>query len=761
MIADLFRAMLQTALFSSTTESTLAIIADTNTADRDFSVPIGGTNNSTRYFTLPKSVIPENVSFIQLSYTEQFIEDLRTNIPEGTLSNIFILPPFITFTPTSRTFKPKRSRITFEQMILSTTVSTLLPKSKIAMTVPQSVLNSEASRGLREFLFESASEIVIISHPNFWLAGVSSQFKIATLILELGTTDRPLLRFFKVPDKFDAIEESRILSDFRRFMRQGGGKTEYGFILRDSLSAGTPLLYDMHSPAAQSRKADIANLGSTKFLGDVADVFIGANTLNIMHRLLLAEEGHGVPLIGGREIRRDGSLDPETAKYRLPNPADGETLRAGDICIRAIVGNDQQLVLTCIKPADLPLVASNTIIIVRPKPTLNQEDIEVLLAYLNSQISMQFLRSHGLGISIPISLITQLPIPFADESLRIAIRSLSDAIIQFDRWKADAIQMRGSLFGFSTMKEARMQLLASGRQARQRIEAGRLIADFDYRVRTQFPHPIAYRYRTVETEYRDKERYDQLLETAEVIVCYLASVAILLARYLSLDIAYVGEMARQLASGKGGTSMGDWVAVIREINESRKFRDLPDSTPFYEILHFLAQPDVDAAITRLKDKRDDQSHGRGPKDGEVPLAFTEARPHLTVLLQSIEFLAEYPLRYIEDTRRDSLRKITEYDYRDLMGDHPLAPINHSTAESAEMEKGSLYLVDRSDGLHLVRPLLTRRRCGKCGSWATFYLDRYEPRTGITHLKSMEHGHHDYTINSADITAEFKAVSLIP
>jgi hypothetical protein len=127
------------------------------------------------------------------------------------------------------------------------------------------------------------------------------------------------------------------------------------------------------------------------------------------------------------------------------------------------------------------------------------------------------------------------------------------------------------------------------------------------------------------------------------------------------------------------------------------------------------------------------------------------------LLQAVEFLSEYPMRYVERTQRDSMRQVTYYDYRDLRGDHPLVPLSYEETEEPELEAQSLYLVDRVGGLHLLRPLLSRRECPDCGNWATFHLDTYKKKPDLSVLKSMECGH---TVEDLSISAAFKHIGLL-
>jgi hypothetical protein len=176
-------------------------------------------------------------------------------------------------------------------------------------------------------------------------------------------------------------------------------------------------------------------------------------------------------------------------------------------------------------------------------------------------------------------------------------------------------------------------------------------------------------------------------------------------------------------------------------------------------MHFM--PDggkADDALSRLKDRRDDQSHGRGPRGDDVAPAFDEAKSVLLDLLDAAEFLSEYSLRYIDRTKADTIRDRLTYWFRDVMGDHPLVPVERETTELKTLEAESLYLVDRSGALHLLRPLLDRRRCPECGTWSTFYLDAYKDKSHACVMKSMEHSH---TTSDEEIYEAFQKVGLLP
>jgi hypothetical protein len=108
----------------------------------------------------------------------------------------------------------------------------------------------------------------------------------------------------------------------------------------------------------------------------------------------------------------------------------------------------------------------------------------------------------------------------------------------------------------------------------------------------------------------------------------------------------------------------------------------------------------------------------------------------------LDFLTDYPLYYVVDTKRDSFQGVTRYDYRQMMGDHALVPVSQGLSGNPEIEKESLYLADRAGQLHLLRPLLIGRHCPECQTWSSFFLDSAKVNTNSCSIamKSMEHGH---------------------
>lgn len=282
------------------------------------------------------------------------------------------------------------------------------------------------------------------------------------------------------------------------------------------------------------------------------------------------------------------------------------------------------------------------------------------------------------------------------------------------------------------------------------------VDELSYRLRSGLPHPLAYRWRIAETAQPTLEGYRDVLECAETAVCFLALVSLVLMRAVNEPVKYLEQMAHRLTHIGHGTNFGDWVAILREV-QGRKALKQMGKAPFYEVARFLDDENINAALSVLGENRNDNSHGRGPHGPEIKEKLSESLTALQTFLGGTEFLSEYPVRYIETTRRDSITGMTNYSYRAIMGDHLVVGLEEGQTDIADLEAGSLYLVDRDGSMYLLRPFLTRRECPECQQWELFFLDKYDRGRGNCTLKSMEKGH---TVEDAGITAVFQHVSMI-
>jgi len=700
------------------------------------------TNRRIGSFSIPDGLFPSDFQICRVPGDETILQSLEEQLPNDHPIRVFVFAPLIHRRYLSDTLRAQFPSMDLAGIVLSSVAKVVAPGSLIGVLQHANLLFTESSRAIREYLREFAVPRVLVEHDHstdVFGFEVHSQFRMVMAFLKKGGRADEPVRFFKCPSVDNDTERQEVLDDFRRLIQQEGGKTRHGFVLRGGLPPDAMWLFDFHHPDMAKRKADLAHLGGLKTLGDLVEVKRGIHPQMDRNLLIDPSAPQGVAVIEGRDIKADGAIECEDPRYRALIP-ETQQVQPGDICVRAIQGNQSRLVCAVVAEEMEAATASHSVIVLRPRTGLTGLDREFLLAYLQSSSCVDFLKARGLGINIVPRKLLELPVPVADDALHLAVESLGHAARQFRAWAEELEAVRGSLFDSKSARNARVNALSAGRLARQRYEAATLVGDFKQRVRTRFPFPVAFRWRAVESQLPTLEGYIQVLECAEVAVTYLAIMALLLSRSVQKPIRRLGEMAKRITSTGHGTNMGDWISILQEAGGADFAEGIPDTAPFVEVSRFQNDPAVTASLKLLAAWRNDQAHGRGPKGGEVTVAFENAKRELATLLQHVEFITDYPLRHIEATRRDTLQRITRYEYRELMGDHALVPLSKGETPDPETEANSLYFCDRAGHLHLLRPFLTGRECPVCHSWGTFFLDSYRQGCATVTLKSMEHGH---------------------
>lgn len=702
-------------------------------------------------------------------------QGVRKIVSDEKADRFYVVPPF---GPTRRLSDevrgPLRDEFGHADLATITLLSVLRAldrEDKAAFTLPTVFFGSWRTRRHREESLSMAHpELIIRSEERLFVDSVA---QVQTIVYAGHPTtgeQTPVTKFFSVPAPSKAKEEE-VTDDFEQLLRQDGGETEYGFVIRDTIDSSEAWTFDAYNPEIGKEIDELKALGDVIPLGELYEVMRGVKISDIgddeSPRAEASSATEQISIVEQTDIRRDGTIVVEDAeRVELLQPDQNlkiSGLRGGDICVRQFIGEQQGIVAGRVYGDHPGTTVSSRVLLLRPKEKTTLEDTEVVLQYLQSDRAARYLISKHIGGTrragrLLKSSLRDLPVPVVDADLKEALRSLTEAADMFEKWKGEALGAARSLFDFSSAKDGKMHLLSTGRRTRQRLQAAKRQDDLSFRVQTQFPHPVAYRWRTVAAAKPDLEGYLHVLECAEVLTCYLALVAITMARHIDKEIGYLEVLGARVADGRG-TNLGDWIAILREVRDSKSFRHLPDDTPFYEVMHFMPRGEyADEALSSLKLRRDKQAHGKGPRGDAVEPAFEEAKEDLLNLLEAAEFLSEYPLRYIDRTKADTIQDRLTYWYRDVMGDHPLVPVECEATEPKTLEAESLYLVDRSGTLHLLRPLLDRRRCPVCGTWSTFYLDSYQDDDHACVMKSMEHSH---TTSDEDIYEAFQKIGLLP
>jgi hypothetical protein len=685
----------------------------------------------------------------------QFLDELRSVADDLSENRVLLLAPWVDWGNLPSELKSGRYSMHLHERALLTLIGLSAPGTRIASLIPSSSLTGERTRPFREQVMRSAHPTLILDSCEAVLSiGLHRQFAVSTIVVEIGSLG-PLTRFFRIPRNHDG---SQLIDEFERLLCREGGASVNGYVLRRRLEAGSSLSFDLRSPAMGDTKEALAKFGEIRRLGELFEIRFGKPSSPATRDVT----GAAVPLVEGRDLGLRG-IDTSGASKKVRASRE-DVIRPGDLLIRNIIGpNTEQLTIVEVPIGIEDAVAGYSVIVLRPKPELDADVLGFIRAFLASPVAMTVLRALLPDrMHISRSALERFQVPLPDEDMLLGIRRLDDARKQLLAWQLETESASDALFDSKRLLDSRPKLISLGQRMDERIRAARQMDDLAFRIRTLFPHPIAHRWREIESTdpSRDAYRgYKGVLETTEILICYLAVLAVVCARQMEAPIPYLTTIASRFRGGmSGGMSFGDWVSVLKEVRNGRLFRDLIEKAPIPELFEVWLDDDSVSAIRWLKRARDDEAHLRGIAAPEVTAAFADAKGYLEWLLQGASFLTSYPARYIETTWWREATHSTHYDFRDLRGDHPLVPVETASSPTHRIERGSLYVVGRDSRLHRLSPLLLREDCPECGRPSSFAFDSYRPQEEGPLYRALEHPH---TRSFPETEVELRQLGLLP
>lgn len=597
--------------------------------------------------------------------------------------------------------------------------------------------DSRQAAQLRHDLSERWDTLLVLYSTGL-IEGFHHSIETATVFLCAKAGCQPPIKVFQASRGGD---ESATAKDFATLLARGGGRTRNGYVIRELPLPEESLEFDRHDPAVLSQRADLAGLGSVSSLGDLADTVPRIHMASDSELLSLEADPGTVRLLQGRDVQRDGTIAAPSDDTYWVRAQPEHLLLPGDLVIREIQGHWEPhgLVVAQVTEQDLPAAASHRTIVLRPRADVEHQRIRFAIMFMRTPLARKLIGRSGLHIRV--GRLLALPVPQPDEALEKAFDDLNAARLQLKKWQEEADSLLESVFARRTPGEARSNIIKSGRALRLRVEAASLLDELGHTVRTRFPYPIASRWRETEARMSAGEpqaAYGAVLDTAEVLFCYAALVALALGRDESISFGATAAIRGKLASGRSGPGFGDWTAVLDEAATSRQLRGLPADHSLQDIRGLLTGQDATDARKRLYDRRNDQAHLRRIDPIDLPAAINAAFADLTTLVERARFLADSPLLHVTDVHWDALEKVARVRFRELMGDHPVVSTRTVNVANNDLEKGSLYLRDSGHQLHLLRPFLMGQECPICRSWSTFHVDRV-PKDAVL-FKCLERGH---------------------
>ncbi|QWZ07719.1 hypothetical protein KRR39_20365 [Nocardioides panacis] len=649
---------------------------------------------------------------------------------------VLFFPPWGRGLPLNRDGKSARAPDLQESIALSVDA----PEGRetfLGLIVPMSTLTSASGQRFRAEMLSQWKPRMVIEASGA-LESVHTSVSVRFLLLCHGGPDLPL-KMFRIPR---GPNPESVRDDFRRLLKREGGRGEHGYVVRRSLEPGESLAFERHDPDILRRQSELAGFGATEALEDLFHVISPLPTLGaLVGGPCESTEPGATRFLDGRDVLADGTIaaiDPDTMWVHA---GASEPLRVGEFLIRSIRRPSVSTghIVAEVQALDLPAVVGRSVLALRPKRPLTTAHRQMIVLFLRSELAAALTAARGVTMRLTSAALRDLPLPEPDAALTAALDDLASASQHFTDWAREAERLLLATFDSDSSRDARARLVDRGRTLRLKGEAAALVDDPDYRVRTRYPYPIAYRWRTLEalrTGADLRQTHEAILETYEVLLCYCAMIGLVMARHAGLPVGATQAIKEKLSSGRSGPGLGDWVAVLEEIS-GRAFRRLPDEQPLGEVRSLLSETTA-GPRRRLSSRRQAQAHLRRYTDAEFSAMVEEEFADLQMLIQSASFLTDLPLIHVSDVRYDSLSGITDVTYRRLMGDHPVVPFVHMQQARSDLEQGSLYVADGQGNLHLLRPYLIGRDCPRCNTWSTFHPDRTSD--GVLSIKSLEHGH---------------------
>lgn len=275
--------------------------------------------------------------------------------------------------------------------------------------------------------------------------------------------------------------------------------------------------------------------------------------------------------------------------------------------------------------------------------------------------------------------------------------------------------------------------------------------DWQTRLATDYPYPIANPYRTLECITEASEKYKEQLRLVENLLALLAGLS--LAITAPNDPSIVSVLKSSIMTG---VSVGHWRELIRKCSaiwKDSSTKDIPLAKAILELRVELVERGFGKAIEQLVRARNDFAHHRGPTaESQIEKETVRLAELLSTAIEQTSFLCDYPMkivRSIDVLPTGSIKMIC----LKATGDHP-ALRQEELRMNRGFPKGQLILNAGNNNWLSLYPFLSQDICPKCGSMEIYLLDKWKFDKNIIYLRSFERGH---TQESTAISDALKAL----
>lgn len=281
------------------------------------------------------------------------------------------------------------------------------------------------------------------------------------------------------------------------------------------------------------------------------------------------------------------------------------------------------------------------------------------------------------------------------------------------------------------------------------IEQYMLFSELLTDARNTFPHPIARALRALQQAPTDKDRYEALLDAAEILAITISvTVAALLQGRLESrsggqeQLPEAGQrnlsLLRRAYFGKGAM-FGTWTTWLKELQALAAAQ--PDLVAG---LHLAlgdgpGDPGIVTHLNALREERNRAAHGNKPKSQpESALRVAEGTHHLERALAKAQFLKATPWLFTVSCVFHPRSRNFEVVASDATGDHP--DFERRTFTWAHPVGIDMFYVHGPEGPVPLSPFVADLFCPQCRQMEVSYAYKASKGNRVATFKSFGRGH---------------------
>jgi hypothetical protein len=470
----------------------------------------------------------------------------------------------------------------------------------------------------------------------------------------------------------------------------------------------------------------VRKLGASSTIGELCEIVVGVSKPR-----LVAQAEPGIALVEPRNFK-DGTLDVDGAARVEVGSASAEArVRVRDILLSL---DRKDGFAVALNRYNGPAILSDGVVAIRCRS--EKVSPEYLFEYLRSSRARNLLAARAGSSMLSIEALCNMPVPVIPHERLKELDELQRAERDL-RQKADELQAeRRNLFDVDNEKDFTNHLDALRRRGKVLSVSMKSLESLDHQIAVTYPFPIAYGYRLLESSSDPRDQYKEQFRIAENMLAFLGSICLALLHPEDRHTAHIDP-------GRGMT-IGKWRDIIT-LNSPVlwTYRDDPLALAISRLNIGSKKKGFGGDIEEIVEARNEWAHMRDSSLVEdLIVACSKRQESLKRCMDSLGFLADYPIRRIED---DSRPHAGEWHFRcaAYQGDHPGLQ-KETVVFRSELPDGNLkrdlFLDLGNERWISLYPFISVESCQKCKWRETYYVDRWDAEKESADIKSFERGH---------------------